>query len=118
MAVRREDIATLIREMIMTEPYEAGDKLPSYRELRERFGGSRDTIGAAMQQLANEGLVALGDKRAAVVREPHDLVPTPQARLADARSELLALRADVVDVQARLSDVTKRVDDALGKLRK
>lgn len=118
MVVRRQDLAASIRELITTGPYEAGDKLPSYRELVKRVGGSRDTIGAAMQQLADEGLVTLGDKRAAVVRERHDVVPTPEARLADARSELLALRADVVDVQARLNDVTKRVDDALSMLRK
>ena len=38
-------------------PYKPGDKLPSENELVERFGASRPTIGRALAQLENEGLV-------------------------------------------------------------
>jgi DNA-binding GntR family transcriptional regulator len=118
MAVRREDVAASIRDRIMSGEYKADTKLPSYRALTNEFGGSRDTVGGAIRLLAEEGLVTVrGDKRVAVVSPSGKAAPTPEARLADARSELLTLRDDVLDVQQRLNDMTRRVTDALDRLR-
>lgn len=46
-----------LRHALTTGKYGAGDKLPSESELVEQFGASRPTVGRALAQLENEGLV-------------------------------------------------------------
>ena len=113
----REEIAATLRGRIESGDYVVGAKMPSSREIVGEFGGSRTTASAALHLLADAGLVMIKDKSVAIVQASESAGRTPDARLADARRELLALKDDVADVQKRLDDVTQRVTDALTKLR-
>lgn len=112
----REEIAAQLRERIVSGEYEVGAKMPSSREIVADLGGSRMTASAALHLLAEEGLVTIKDKSGAVVRASKSSDKAPDAQLADARRELLAIRDDVADVRKRLDDVTQRVTEALTKL--
>lgn len=112
----REEIAAQLRDRIVSGDYQVDAKMPSIREIVADFGGSRTTASAALHLLADEGLVAIKDKSVAVVRTTEPTDRTPDARLVDARRELLAIKDDVADVRKRLDDVTQRVTDALAKL--
>ena len=112
----REEIAAQLRDRIVSGDYKVGAKMPSSREIVADLGGSRTTASAALHLLADEGLVTIKDKSGAVVREPEAADTSPDAQLADARRELLAIKDDVADVRKRLDDVTQRVTEALTKL--
>lgn len=112
----REEIAAQLRDRIVSGDYKVGAKMPSSREIVTDFGGSRTTASAALHLLAEDGLVTIKDKSAAVVRATNSTDRTSDARLADARRELLAIKDDVDDVRKRLDDVTQRVTEALTKL--
>lgn len=112
----REEIAAQLRDRIVSGDYKVGAKMPSSREIVADFGGSRTTASAALHLLAEEGHVTIKDKSVAVVRGMKRTDKTPDARLADARRELLAIKDDVADARKRLDDVTQRVVEALTKL--
>src|SRR3954454_3606076 len=113
----REEIAAQLRSRIVAGEYKVGTKMPSSREIVTDLGGSRTTASAALHLLADEGLVTIKDKSVAVVRATERATDTPDAQLAEARRDLLALKDDVADVRQRLDDVTQRVTEALAKLR-
>ena len=50
-------LAALLREQIHEQELQSGDKLPSERELMQRYGLSRNTVRQALDMLVNEGLV-------------------------------------------------------------
>jgi DNA-binding LacI/PurR family transcriptional regulator len=50
-------IYNALLEALKNGEYEAGKKLPSENELVEQFGASRPTVGRALAQLENEGLI-------------------------------------------------------------
>ncbi len=54
---RYRQIYNQLRLTLANREYVPGDKLPSENELVEQFGASRPTIGRALAQLENEGLV-------------------------------------------------------------
>lgn len=112
----REEIAAQLRDRIVSGDYKVGAKMPSSREIVADFGGSRTTASAALHLLADEGLVTIRDKSGAVVRTTESNGKTTDARLTDARRELLAIKDDVAEARKRLDDVTQRVTDALTKL--
>jgi GntR family transcriptional regulator len=63
-------IADALREQIRDGTYPSGAKLPSERELRERFAvGSAGTVRAALGQLRDEGLVVAYQGKGVFVRE-------------------------------------------------
>ncbi|NMA21597.1 MAG: FadR family transcriptional regulator [Lentisphaerae bacterium] len=53
----RTQVYTQLKEKILNEQWEVGEKLPSEAELCESFGVSRVTVRAALQQLEILGLV-------------------------------------------------------------
>ena len=112
----REEIAAQLRGRIVSGDYKVGAKMPSSREIVADLGGSRTTASAALHLLADEGFVTIKDKSVALVRATESADRTPDARLADARRELLALKDDVNDVRKQLDVVTQRVTEALTKL--
>jgi GntR family transcriptional regulator, transcriptional repressor for pyruvate dehydrogenase complex len=65
-----EDVVGQIRGAIMQGRLRAGDRLPSQRELQERFGVSRGTILEAIRVLEKTGLVEVrrGTQGGAIVR--------------------------------------------------
>jgi DNA-binding GntR family transcriptional regulator len=116
MPAQREQIAATLRDRIASGEYQERQKLPSYRALVAEFGGSRETAAAAVRLLASEGLVELRDKSSAVVRPRDRVALSPEARIADARAEVLALRDDVADLQRSVDEVNRRVADVLSRL--
>ncbi|MCY4656763.1 MAG: FCD domain-containing protein [Gammaproteobacteria bacterium] len=64
-----QDIAVRIRDLIAKEALDAGSKLPTERELSERFGVSRATVRAAEIQLQTEGCIEIKPGSGAYVVE-------------------------------------------------
>lgn len=116
MAGSREAVADELRERIVSGTYKPGDKLPSTRELASMFGVARNTANDALHLLAREGLVDIKDKSGAVVLSPEEMAKTPGDRLADARTELIAIQAAVAETQRQLGELSERVSTALSKL--
>lgn len=128
---RAEVLADLADE-ILSGGTEAGTKLPSERELADRFGVSRPVVREAMRGLVERGLVEVQPGRGAFVRaaQPTDAAagmdallrrhqPTPRD-LVEARSmleattaELAAARATDADL-AGIEDALARFDGAIG----
>lgn len=73
-----EQVADALREEIREGRYRPGDKLPSERELTERFEVSKMTVRAAIVQLRGEGLVTSRVGYAVLVADPG-----PPRRLSD-----------------------------------
>jgi GntR family transcriptional regulator len=73
-----EQIADALRAEIREGRYRPGDKLPSERELTERFEVSKMTVRQAIVQLRGEGLVSSRVGYAVFVAEPG-----PPRRLSD-----------------------------------
>lgn len=70
-------LADLVREHIMIGGFSPGERLPTERDMAAVLGLSRNTIRAALQRLASEGLIVTGRGRTGgnrVVPAP-DLVP-------------------------------------------
>jgi GntR family L-lactate dehydrogenase operon transcriptional regulator len=72
-AVRRislpDQTTALLRKEIFTGAYKPGEKLPSERELAERFGISRLTLRKALALLAQEGWIEITQGRNIVVND-------------------------------------------------
>lgn len=116
MGSSRDEIAAGLRGAIATGEYAPGDKLPSRRVLADTYGAAPNTVGAALQILATEGLVSLRTKSLTVVVSTVDQQCAPESRVADAKGELLAVQDAVRDVRQRLSELDQQVSDALSKL--
>lgn len=72
-----DDVAARIRELIITEDVATGARLPSERELADRFGASRPTVSQALRSLSLMGLVEIRRGSGAyVVRRPESMVTT------------------------------------------
>jgi GntR family transcriptional regulator len=67
-------IADDLRRAIATGELEPGAKLPSERELAERYGTARNTAREAMRLLADEGLVTAEHGRGVFVRRAGPLI--------------------------------------------
>ncbi|HVT66737.1 MAG TPA: FadR/GntR family transcriptional regulator [Trebonia sp.] len=70
-----DDVADQIRRLIISEGVSEGARLPSERELAERFGASRPTVSQALRSLALMGLVEIRRGSGAyVLRRPETMV--------------------------------------------
>lgn len=63
-----QQIATQLRAAILTRKLKPGDKLPSQNELAERYGVARETVKAALRQLASDRLIVSRQGSGAYVR--------------------------------------------------
>lgn len=90
-AMSRQSLAAYLEEQILAGAMPAGSKLPSERELTERFGVSRPIVREALRMLAERGLVEIRPGRGSFVRG---------ARATDA--------AGVLDAFYRRSQATPR----------
>ncbi|MFE6387497.1 GntR family transcriptional regulator [Nocardiopsis dassonvillei] len=66
-------IANDLRDSITSGALEPGEKLPSERELAQRYGAARNTAREAMRLLADEGLVDAQHGRGVFVRAKRQL---------------------------------------------
>lgn len=70
-----DEVAEQIRRLIISEDVEEGARLPSERELAERFGASRPTVSQALRTLSLMGLVEIRRGSGAyVLRRPETMV--------------------------------------------
>jgi DNA-binding FadR family transcriptional regulator len=102
-----EIVADALRRRIALGGYEAGEILPTERELAAALGIGRATLRAALRLLAAEGLVSTLPGRAGGTRV---LAPERVARAADGQVDAERARAleDVLDVRAVLEPLSAR----------
>jgi GntR family transcriptional regulator len=67
-------LADQLRAQIYSGSLKPGERLPTERELMEKFDASRNTVRLALGQLANEGLTVSGRGRGHFVRESAPLL--------------------------------------------
>lgn len=79
-----DDLAGQIRNLIVSAEIAEGARLPSERELAERFGASRPTISQALRSLSLMGLVEIRHGSGAyVVRRPEAMVMASVSLMLD-----------------------------------
>ncbi len=78
----RRELAALLEERILSGEWPVGTRLPSERQLAERYGVSRPVVREALRSLSERGLLEILPGRGSFVR---------QAQATDAASRLDAL---------------------------
>ncbi len=92
-----EQVAARIQRLILEGELRPGDRLPTERELAERFGVSRTSVRDAIRMLELMGLVEPRQGEGTVVRDlSPDAIVTPLASLLVRSRDLLA---DLLDVR-------------------
>lgn len=124
-----DDIVEQIRRLIVSEGLETGARLPSERQLAERFVSSRAVVAQALRALALMGLVEIRPGSGAyVLRDPASMVSASINVMVDLRhgslDDLCQLRLwletlGAVEAAAagRIADTVAGLDDTLGQLR-
>ncbi|MFE6065945.1 GntR family transcriptional regulator [Streptomyces sp. NPDC056525] len=72
-------VAEYLRRQIQSGELGPGDKVPSSRELQEKFGLASATIQNAFRLLKNEGLIYSVQGRGSFIRRPATEPETPEA---------------------------------------
>ena len=72
---KHREISRQLRAEIAAGRYPAGARLPSEPQLVRRFGVSRPTVGRAMLDLQNEGLIERRAGSGTYVREASSIHP-------------------------------------------
>ena len=79
-----DDLADQIRRLIVSEDISEGSRLPSERDLAERFGASRPTVSQALRSLSLMGLVEIRRGSGAyVLRRPEAMVTASVSLMLD-----------------------------------
>ena len=68
--LRAHDLERLIEEQIRAGTYEEGARLPTVRELAQRYSINKNTASRAYQALARRGMIDMSRGRGAFVRSP------------------------------------------------
>ncbi|MEU4826019.1 winged helix-turn-helix domain-containing protein [Actinomadura sp. NPDC023710] len=120
MAKRDDDqlpsrrLAALLRtEIEGAGRYAAGERLPSYRQLAAEHGVAVNTASAAVQLLANEGLVEIRAASGAYVCTP---AASDGSERADLRTELVKLQEHLGEARAELDTAEQIARDLLKRL--
>lgn len=82
MALKYKEIAMLLRQQILAGIYPPDALLPTEQQLCNVHGVSRQTIRAALQCLADEGLIQRRQGSGSRVLNPQDAPPPPQRTVA------------------------------------
>ncbi|MGW2585872.1 GntR family transcriptional regulator [Streptomyces virginiae] len=121
-------VAEYLRRQIQSGELGPGDKVPSSRELQEKFGLASATIQNAFRLLKNEGLIYSVQGRGSFIRRPAAETETPEAEQqsggapfadtppADVRvfqlsQEVAQLRRDVSDMQDHMLGILKLMQE-------
>lgn len=115
MGLDRTEIAAQLRDDITAGTYPAHAKLPSYRELATKFGAAPNTIGEAVRQLADEGLIRIKRNSRAIVLSPAEAAD-PEEPPVNVREELTQVQADLRDSRAQLTSLERRVSELINRL--
>jgi GntR family transcriptional repressor for pyruvate dehydrogenase complex len=128
-----DEVTERIRRFVVERALEPGERLPSERELAERFGASRPAVRAALQRLADLGVletrrgsgsyVAEIDELADVRRqlEPHAAAlaaahrdPATARHLRELAERMAGARDDPADFAALDAEVHREIARASG----
>jgi GntR family transcriptional regulator len=116
-----EQIASGIRALLVSGEFEAGEQLPTVRQLAIDLGVHHNTVAEAYRVLADEGWLDLRRGRGAVVVERQGPKPTPEARQGFVRrlEELIAKAiADGVPrpaIAGQMANLAKKVGSGGGR---
>lgn len=69
--LRAHDLERLMEAQIRDGVYDQGARLPTVRELAQRYGVNKNTASRAYQALERRGIIAMARGRGAFVRAPH-----------------------------------------------
>ncbi|MGA9938045.1 MAG: GntR family transcriptional regulator [Candidatus Acidiferrales bacterium] len=111
-----EQIVSGIRALLVSGAFDAGQQLPTVRQLAVDLGVHHNTVAEAYRVLADEGWLDLRRGRGAVVVERQGPKPTPEARQGFVRrlEELIAKAiADGVPraaIAGRMAALAKKVE--------
>lgn len=92
-----------IKCMLQREGYESGSRLPSERELAERFGVQRLTLRSALQSLIREGVIESRERSGYYVKPERIRIqlnrfrPVKQGETENTRSELVSMERIELD---------------------
>jgi GntR family transcriptional regulator len=67
--LRASDLARLLEQQIQAGEYAAGDRLPTVRDLAERYRVNKNTAARAYRRLEEHGLIVMARGRGAFVRD-------------------------------------------------
>ena len=117
-----DEIAQQIKEMIMQGQLKLGDKLPSTKELSERFGVGRSTMREALSALKAMGLIEIRQGGASrVIREAPSEVTLPEwTSLRMNRTTLLELMEVRQSLEISIASIAarKRTPEDLAQLQR
>ena len=111
--------AARIRELVLAEGLEAGDRLPGERELARRLGVSRTSLREALTALRIEGMVEVQHGNGIyLLRSPSETIPPITADLARGNPELPALGEVRNTLEALAAELAalRRDDDDLARM--
>ncbi|MEU6997208.1 GntR family transcriptional regulator [Nonomuraea sp. NPDC046570] len=103
-------LAAVLRTDIAEGRLAPGTRLPSYRQLAERYGVVVNTAQAAVRLLQAEGRVTIRPGSGTVVRSAPDMLPE------DLRGELEEVRGQLRQTREALSAAEKAVTTLLERL--
>ena len=116
---RSDEIAAILRDAILGGQYRPGERLPSERDLCDRFAVSRGAVREALKKLEQLGIASIQPGGARVVSIQSctldvlgpllDLNPMPDPKLVD---EVLQLFGTLMDLAARAA-IERATDDDL-----
>ncbi|MEB4615104.1 FadR/GntR family transcriptional regulator [Leucobacter sp. M11] len=115
-----------LRQLIRDRDYRIGERLPSERELAERFDASRPSVRRAIATLVEHGVLESRDRSGVYFRgtDPQDLLAVrlvlepwaaAEAAARASRAEAAALRGLVAQAEAALDSAAEfaRIDSAV-----
>ncbi|MFF2504435.1 GntR family transcriptional regulator [Streptomyces sp. NPDC058067] len=117
-------VAEYLRRQIQSGELSPGDKVPSSRELQEKFGLASATIQNAFRLLKSEELIYSVQGRGSFIRRPtagpesEEGTESPQRSEAEGgtaglRSRVMSLSAEVADLREQVSDMRETMQSLL-----
>lgn len=101
--LRAHDLERMVEEQIRAGVYEEGARLPTVRELAQRYSVNKNTASRAYQALERRGLIDMSRGRGAFVRPPPEPGATWQQRIEQLVHEARQLgvgRPQLLDVMS------------------
>ena len=122
---KQQQIADDIVELILADVLKPGDRLPSTRDLMERYGVASQTVQSGFRILQERGITRGVPGRGTFVRtdvDPAALTstsrPAGSSEYNELRAELQSLAEAVQAIQHQIADIEKRLPSGSRKPRK
>jgi len=100
-----EQVADDIRRRVRAGEFEVGAKLPSLKDLRDRYGVAEVTVHTAIRELQREGIVVSSQGRGTFVAA----VPDESAEIPDPGAALRKVQEDVAVLARRVERLERAV---------